>query len=634
MALPNILYGLHIGEHGFEPDRIIREIKENCVARGMNFVTIRTGGVTLRPTAPIDPEHFLRWAKYLAENKIYFVFLYSMYITENGYTSQMSPELVKQMKEIAGEYFLGDMLGELGLLFCGKMPGYYIKGHPAMPPQHVGDMQIAKDNYVKAVEKYMQVERDIGMDKIGVSVVESTTLSCYNLEGGTTVPLGELMGRDPEPLIAATRGAARAYGSPYWGTYIAHEWYAGHYHEDVLKRKRLELEYKFSYLSGTHVLCHESGDDVITAYGRELPRDSEVSTECRRFIDAFGDYIKADKRPDGSPVIKVAFMQGNLDSWAGKQRNSNEVGCSVWSQFGDKDWSYNTPEWSWDILTELGQKRGWWEFDSYACHGQDLSALPAYGLYDIVPANAPVSALSRYDTIIYCGWNTMTEDQLLRLERFVEQGGTLLMTAAHLNTSTKRVGEYKPVRGGELSRLFGCKLTGELFGSDQGVKFRTDSMLEGVQYPRSLNSYSDPLYALGYANYAKVDPCGCRVVATLEECFHYFDRPGTPGIVENKLGRGTAILILSAEYPGNNAIYPLYRSMVRELLRVGVLHARVRVCAPSCVRYSVYENGTVYLLNTDYDCAVTAMVEGEGFERAVMLEPLQLVRVDTDIPIS
>lgn len=633
MALPNLLYGAHIGEHGFDPDTIIREIKENCVDRGMNFVTIRTGGVTLRPTQPIPDEYFLAWAKYLAENKIYFIFLYSMAIKNSEYTSQMSPALVQQMKEIAGEYFLGDMLGELGALFCGKMPGYYIKGHPDMPPQNVGDMQIAKDNYIKAVQKYMDVERAIGMDKIGVSVVESTTLSCYNLEAGTTIPLGELMGRDPEPLIATTRGSARAYGSPFWGTYIAHEWYAGHYHEDALKRKRLELEYKISYMSGTNVLCHESGDDVITAYGRELPRESEVSTECRRFIDDFGAFIKRDKRPDGAPVTKVAFMQGNLDSWTGKLRGSNEMGCAVWSQFGDKDWSYSTPEWSWDILSEMGKKRGWWEFDSYACHGKDLSAAPAYGSYDILPANAPVSALSRYDTIIYCGWNTMTEDQLSRLEQFVEQGGTLLMTAAHLNTSTKRVGEYKPVRGGDLSRLFGCKLTGERFGSDMGVKFRAESTVAGVQYPSSLDSYSDPLYALGYADYAKIEPCGATVVATLEECFHYFDQPGTPAILENHLGKGTAILMITVEYPGNNAIYPLYRFMVRELLRAGVECAKVRVCAPASVRHTVYEDGTVYLLNTDFDCAAEVCVMADSFEKRLSLAPLALERVDTGISV-
>ena len=37
-----ILYGAHIGEHGFDKDLIIKEIEENCLSRGMNFVTIRT----------------------------------------------------------------------------------------------------------------------------------------------------------------------------------------------------------------------------------------------------------------------------------------------------------------------------------------------------------------------------------------------------------------------------------------------------------------------------------------------------------------------------------------------------------------------------------------------------------------
>ena len=633
MALPNLLYGIHIGEHGFEVDSILREIKENCVDRGMNFVTIRTGGVTLRPTQPIPEEYFLTWAKYLADNKIYFIFLYSMSIKDGEYTSQMSPELVTKMKEVAGEYFLGDMLGELGALFCGKMPGYYIKGHPAMPPQHVGDMQIAKDNYIKAVQKYMDVERAIGMDKIGVSVVESTTLAAYNMEAGTNIPLAELMGRAPEPLIAEARGAATAYGAPFWGTYIAHEWYAGHYHEDMLKRKRLEIEYKLSYMNGTQVLCHESGDDVITAYGWDLPRESAPSTECRNFIDGFGEFVKSDKRPAGAPVRRVAFVRGNLDSWTGKQRHGAEMGCAVWSQFNDPDWAYGEPEWSWDVLTEIGAKRAWWEFDSYECNGMDLSSQPAYGSYDIIPADAPQSVMNTYDTLIYCGWNTMTADQLSRLEAFVEQGGTLLMSAAHLNTSTKRKGEYLPVNGGDLSRLFGCRLSGELFGSELGIKFRTDSLVKGMQYPRSRDSFGDPLYALGHVKYADVALDGGTAVGTLEGCFHYYDQPGLPAIIENKLGKGTAILMTAAQYPGNNAVYPAYRFMVRELLRAGMTNAKVQVCAPAAVRYTVYADGTVYLLNTDYDCTVPAKVLAAGVVREVSLSPMQLLRVDTGVSI-
>ncbi len=629
MKKTEMLYGLHIGEHGFEPEEIIREIKENCIDRGMNFVTIRTPKRT-----PVAPEHFLRWAKYLADNRIYFIFLYTIQFAPWGEKSQFTPELVKEMKRIAGEYFLGDMLGELGSVFCGKMPGYFVKGHAPMPPQRLEDMQTAKDNYVKAVAEYMEIERELGMEEIGVAVVEATTLSCYNLEAGTTLPIVELMGQDPEPTIASARGAAKAYRAPRWGTYIAHEWYAGHYHDDALKRKRVELEYKHAYMNGTQILCHESGDDVISAYGREFGPESEISTECREFINAFGEFIKRDDRPDGYPVAKVAFLQGNLDSWLGSGRNSICTGSSVWSQFEGDAWGYNTPEWSWNVLDEIGKKRRWWEFDSYACHGEDHSALPPYGSYDILPANAPLSVLCSYDTLIFCGWNTMTEEQLRRLTQFVEQGGTLLAGAAHLNTATKREGERIFVNGGDLSRLFGCRLTGKSLRFGGGMKFRVESAVPGMRYPRSLDSYCDPLFSSGFVDYAELTLCGGTAVATAEDNFHFYDQPGFPTVIENRVGKGIAILMTSVDYPGNGALYPLYRFMVKELLRAGVSGARVRVQGPDALRYTVYENGTVYLLNTDFDNPIIAEIRGDGFSARVELAPLALQRVDTGISFA
>ena len=99
------------------------------------------------------------------------------------------------------------------------------------------------------------------------------------------------------------------------------------------------------------------------------------------------------------------------------------------------------------------------------------------------------------------------------------------------------------------------------------------------------------------------------------------------------MGKGTAILMITVEYPGNNAIYPLYRFMVRELLRAGVECAKVRVCAPESVRHTVYGDGTVYLLNTDFDCAAEVCVMADGFERRLSLAPLALERVDTGISV-
>lgn len=615
--MPKILYGLHIGEHGFDAENMINEIKTDCIDRGMNFATIRTP-----KRVPVDPKYFLEWAKYLADNKIYFIFLYTIQHAPEGQASRFTADIVRQMKEIAGEYFLGDMLGELGSVFCGKLPGYYINGHPPMPPQKVPDMQVAKDNYIKAVEHYMDIERSIGMDKVGVSVVEASLLMPYDLEAGVQLPFAELMGRDPEYVIAGIRGSSKAYAAPLWGSYFAHEWYAGHYHDDMLKRKRLEIEYKYAYMSGSHIICHESGDGVIGAHGRKYPADSEISLECRRFIDRFGQYVKEDDRPDGQPITKVAFMQGNLDSWRGGQG-----GCFVWSQFSGREWGYHEPEWSWKILGEIYRKYKWFEAESYACCGQDFSGQVPYGTYDIIPSTTPLDVLTQYDTIIFAGWNSMTEDQLCRLEQFVEQGGKLLMSAAHLNASVKREGEFTPIRGGDLSKLFGVKLTGKTLPYNFGMKFRGPSMVDGLLYPYALYDYGDPCFSEGYIDYAELELCGGTAAATIENSFHYKDQPGVPAVIEHKLGKGVAILMANANYPGRDASFPLFRFMTRELLRVGVANAKVRVLGPDTLRYSVYESGDVYILNTDFDTTVTAAVTAGERTETIEVAPLELKHI-------
>lgn len=617
----DFLYGLHLGEHGFIPENIINELKENCLDRGMNFATIRPAKFT-----QVEPDYYRKWAKFCRDNKIYFVFLYTIQFAPIGKKTQFTPELVKEIKDIAGEYFIGDMLGETGSVWLGKEAGYFVPGHADRLPQDAPDMKTAHDYYVEAVARYVEIEKEIGMDKVGIASVEGTIANVYNIEAGVDVPIAELTYAKPEPTIASLRGATKAAGIDFWGTYVPHEWYSGVYHDDTLKKKRLELQYKYHYMQGSRLICHESGDDGVTAYGRRYSKDSEVCLSCRNFINDFAKFIKEDKRPLADPVTKIAFVYGNHDAWTGDWGAS-----SVWGQNLREEWGYSEPEWSWRITDEIGVKSKWYAPDVYECRGNDTSALPPYGAYDILPATATAEVMSKYDTLIYCGWNSMTEEQLQNLEKFVENGGTLLLTAAHLNTSVKRSGEYTPVRGGDLTKLFGCKICDTTFKSNLGTKFNCDSAVEGLLYPTSLNRIIDPLYTNGYVEYADIERHSGIPVGTLENSFRDTMWPGFVSLIENKLGKGTAILMTTVNYPGNNAVYPLYRFLVKELMRVGNANAKVRVIGPDSLRYTVYENGDIYLLNTDYDCSTIAEIIADGYREKVELAPVELKKVSTGL---
>jgi len=101
-----VMSGVHIGEHNHNPADFLDELRTRCVEPGYTFVTIRTGYNNDRPV--IEDKYFIEWAKYLAENKVYFVFLYTIQHAPDGRKSALSKEIVAKIKEIAGEYFLGD----------------------------------------------------------------------------------------------------------------------------------------------------------------------------------------------------------------------------------------------------------------------------------------------------------------------------------------------------------------------------------------------------------------------------------------------------------------------------------------------------------------------------------------------
>ncbi|MBQ2743169.1 MAG: hypothetical protein IJF32_10245, partial [Oscillospiraceae bacterium] len=96
-----VMVGVKVGEHSFDADGLINEIRERVMNRGCNFVYIRTIIGEKQPRGM-----FIKWAKFLAENKIYFHFGTHRPPAES--VAQFDAELVAELRNIAGEYFLGD----------------------------------------------------------------------------------------------------------------------------------------------------------------------------------------------------------------------------------------------------------------------------------------------------------------------------------------------------------------------------------------------------------------------------------------------------------------------------------------------------------------------------------------------
>ncbi len=618
-----ILNGVHIGELGFDREHIIEEIKERCIDCGFNFVSIR-------PTfEEISQDNFIEWAKYLAKNKIYFNFLYATQHAPVGKKSHFTAETIAKMKEIAGEYYLGELFGETGSMYACKLPGYYTWGPIGEDKldstiyrhdlrnfrlERYEDMKEAYEGFIGVMSKFTKIARELGTP--GFACVEANAFAKHNHAAGIEMPILEMCPGDSDIMIPIFRGTATAFDAKMWGTYIAHSWYGGIRHDDPLKMKRLELTYKYAYLTGSQVFVLENGDDGVESYGMSLGVDSEVCQNYKRVLTQMRDYIKADERPAGGPRVKVGFISGLYDGWAGKWGRS----C-VYNQFHSEEWGYGDAEYSWKMLFELNEKRSWSEPENYGEY--DTSASAAYGQFDVVPIEADVEHLSRYDYLIFLGWNTMTRENMIKLTEYVRRGGHLVMSAAHLNTQTKRDGKYLPIDDELVEELFGCRHFGEITRSAKALKFRYDSLDPRVKYPTYKSGGCDPLFSAGYADYLHFATLTGKTVAYFGDSF--VEKPyDFPAVIENKLGDGVATLFTSTNYPGNQAVYFTYRAIVREILSASARECEIKLIGSDRVRYAVYDGNKVYMLNTDYDMPIKVKLINGKNEEIIELEPLEL----------
>ena len=629
-----IRHGVRIDGRDFEPEIEYTKnlIKRHCIDRGMNLVDC----TYVRDDIPA--EYFIELAKFLTENKVYFTFHYQHTRRNKGGEGTdctacgYDKETAVEMKKTAGEYFLGHSVGELGAEFCAY-GSEYTKTWKVNQSENFGrDLKEAWENVAEKCRYEIGIASMDG--EIPVTVCESTSIIDPIANCGQSFIMPEGFNGNPDIMAAMGRAATKRMPTDIWGSYMAHEWYAG-VRWDGLKLKRFKVMYNYLYLSGANYFMIESGDDFIAAHG--APRiekevdgkvvsvpawgwDSEICTAYRKYMDEFADFVNHDNRPKGGPKVKVAFVQGNYDgysSWRG--------GSSIYNVFSNPDFSWSKPEFMWRIFDDIHQTREWYDVHNFG--DVDLSNAPGYGTFDIVNANAGNEIFSQYDYLIFTGWNSMTDEIYEELKKFVHGGGRLFMTAVHLNTSVKRDGEIKLINNGDVSDLFGCRLSSEdAFESNAGFK-HVESIVPELKYPR-IFSY-DPIFSEGYLKYAKAELTTGVSAAGLSSKFTEKDfiAENETGLIENKYGDGYAILMPCLDYPSASG-WGEYKSIVREILTASHREASIKVFAPSKVRFSVYEGDKVYLLNTDFESKAIATIDYGTEKREIILEPMELRAVE------
>ncbi len=599
-----ILNGVRVGEYDFKVEDVKEDVQKRCIDRGMNFVEIDLNRGD-KPAA----EYIEDFVKFLKDNKIYFTF--------NTDKTTIKPHgvddaLAAKLKEIAGEYYYANEVSETGSEFGCKGSGYGVT-------KDVDDMVKGNEFLADAIKERAQKANMGGIVKVLITEATGLVTNVISVNAMDYVNLEAMCG-NPDVMIPAIRGGIKSFNKDWFGTYIAHEWYGGTRNFDILKRKRLRMIYDYSYLSGSRHFVIESGDyflhshDVRNFKNRTVD-DTEIVQNYNNVITDFAKFVNEDNRPAGGPRVKVAFVRGNLDGysdWRG--------GSSLWNQWGKKEFGYSAPEFCWRILNDVYAKRGWGDVHNFG--DNDLSNAPAYGMYDIIPATASAEAMSKYDYLIFVGWNTMTDEIYENLKTFVSGGGKLFISAAHLNTNDTRDGKLCLIKDGNVEDLFGCRLDAKnSYCINDGFRFE-ESIVPGILYPASKDF--DPILSEGYANYAKAELTSGVCSCMLTQSFLYKEEDREkPAVIENKLGEGYTILLSSLDYP-SESLYPIYRTIVREMLQASHREADIKVISNDKIRFSVYEGNKMYLLNTDFDCKSYAKILYKDKVTEVWLDPCEL----------
>jgi hypothetical protein len=217
-----------------------------------------------------------------------------------------------------------------------------------------------------------------------------------------------------EIIVSSLRGASRAYGKTRYGSHHATQWglprYSGKGHE--------EAQFKSHAVAYLHGVTHINTEDALWNTERIDWRFSEAALRHVARQRDFLDYVLTHRRR-GVMVTPIAVLQGRYDAWScfGRQ--------PIWAQQG-RQWAAGDAEASFDLLKVFYPRK--------KLNGFSVGGTP-FGPIDMLPVEAPQDVLDDYQTLIFLGWNTYDEAEFGRLLAYVKNGGTLIMTKAHLNTN-------------------------------------------------------------------------------------------------------------------------------------------------------------------------------------------------------
>ncbi len=401
------------------------------------------------------------------------------------------------------------------------------------------------------------------------------------------LPIGgaETMYGPNEVLLSILRGASKAYHRPYFISHLALQWYSTP-HDTAANCRRYQLALFTCYLQGVGQINTEEGLWHMEEDFSHYDRFSHCCRSHAEIQQQFTKFVETHTRR-GTPVVPAAVLHGRFDGWRCFGRTS------PWGKTRP-EWQFGAPEKSCDLLRVFFPDSVLDALYRHPCPDspQGFYTKTPYGCTDIVPVEADGELLAQYDALAFFGYHAARPGDLERLEKYVRQGGTLLLAWPHLSSQTN----LSDIVTGKLQLLDGQEL------------------LTGV----TLNGFLPECEGLSLGN-----------VTLGEQSSVLCKRNDQPLMIRNTLGKGTVFLLNTREYPSAEQVVAPYESMLR-LIATNACekqHAAGWMETDDTVQFAAYdENGsrTIYAINTNWwqeDCppaSAKLLIGSEAFP--VLLE--------------
>jgi hypothetical protein len=499
-----------------------------CVRHARAFVENGMADYAFLVAQALQSEERESLCKYLAEHKVCFL-LQEQLPTADAWFPTPNPNPMRhytlqdydRIRAVAGNYFLGVHWGELDS--SGLKAENYLSAEVYKKPTR----RAVKEAFVTAVRAPLQRFHD----QYHVPFAHSSATLSHSLfaEAGVDVLCSEIGENAPnvEMMIAATRGAARAYGRPWM---IDHStWWSprGHAGEQVSPREGHTPWCLFTSLLSAAMGGADYAQLEVdwAAYDKQfhlLPWGQALKT-----LYALTRQIG----PRGDTLTKFAILMGHESGWPGVGWRIGDVrGTGLYDGIRHQFMQTRDADLSLKILDVFypGFERCGWdpEYPGF------LAESPL-GTLDIVPDNLPAEKYSRYAVLVALGYHRMTDTICASLRDYVAQGGILVCGDTLFLDE-----QEKPLPPAAAEPLIGCTVD----TSGSGLIY--------LHQPRSALS-SIPGLADAGTRAEWQDHWLHPVALTTGSAVAKFD--ATPYIVENNIGKGRVYFVTALNLTGNSA---------------------------------------------------------------------------------